>query len=66
MENQENLTNQNAQTVVTSRGVCRNLAARVPLAIYNEIYDIAVKKGLTVTDVTIILLKGALKYMKEN
>lgn len=66
MENQENLTNENAQTIITGRGVCRNLAARVPITVYDEIYKIAVEKNMTVTDVTIILLKGALKFMKNN
>lgn len=66
MENRKNLTNEKTVMETATRGNCRNLAARVPIAIYNEIYEIAVKKGMTVTDVTIILLKGALKYMKEN
>ena len=66
MENRENLTNEKTIIETATRGTCRNLAARVPIAVYNEIYQIAVKKGLTVTDVTITLLKGALKYMREN
>lgn len=66
MENQTNLTNEKTIMETATRGTCRNLAARVPIAIYDEIYQIAVKKGLTVTDVTITLLRGALKFMREN
>lgn len=61
-----NLTNEKTVIETATRGTCRNLAARVPITIYDEIYQIAVKKGLTVTDVTITLLKGALKFMKNN
>lgn len=67
METTQQKTDKNPIIMETAkRGTCRNLAARVPIAIYNEIYEIAVKKNMTVTDVIIILLKGALKYMKEN